>query len=148
MVNHVQSVLENITFAHLEPEDLDRFSDSNFLKVFRLSQYCIEYLLFTQNYLEGVARFLDQKYKELSEHVGMLDERAHQQHINMRLLKKELGLKKKTLHTYEYLMQQPGVSQVFDCKYCNKKFRTLAFLREHHYKRHQGIEFHEDLYLT
>ena len=44
-------------------------------------------------------------------------------------------------------MQQPAVTQIFDCKLCDKKFRTLNFLREHHYKRHPGREFRADLYL-
>ena len=94
-----------------------------------------------------MARFLDQKYKELRDQVDMMDERVTQQQQNLRLLKKEINMKRKTLQTYEYLMQQHAVTQIFDCKLCDKKFRTLNFLREHHYKRHPGQEFRAELYL-
>lgn len=43
----MQVLLQNITFANLDRDDLERIGDQHFLKLFKLSQLSIEYLLYT-----------------------------------------------------------------------------------------------------
>jgi zinc finger protein DZIP1 len=43
----LEGLLNNITFANLDKEDLDRLGDAHFVKLFRISQMTIEYLLYT-----------------------------------------------------------------------------------------------------
>lgn len=43
----LETLLQNITFASLERDDLERLGDAHFIRLFRLSQYSIEYLLYT-----------------------------------------------------------------------------------------------------
>jgi hypothetical protein len=41
--------------------------DSHFCKLFRLAQLSIEYLVYTQNYLETLTKSLDAHYKQAFE---------------------------------------------------------------------------------
>ena len=43
----LEALLQNITYARVEREDIDRFGDENFLKLFKLSQLSIEYLIYS-----------------------------------------------------------------------------------------------------
>ena len=43
----LEDLLQNITFAQMDREDLDRFGDDNFIKLFRLCQLSIEYLIYS-----------------------------------------------------------------------------------------------------
>jgi zinc finger protein DZIP1 len=63
----LESLLQNITYAKVEREDVERFGDDNFVKLFRLSQLSIEYLIYTQNYLECLTKSLDLQYKNTYE---------------------------------------------------------------------------------
>jgi len=59
----LESILQNITYSHLDREDLERMGDAHFVKLFRLSQLSIEYLIYTQNYLETLTKSLDFHYR-------------------------------------------------------------------------------------
>jgi hypothetical protein len=56
-------MLQNLTYAHLDRDDMERLGDAHFVKLFRLSQLSIEYLIYTQNYLETLTKSLDLHYK-------------------------------------------------------------------------------------
>lgn len=43
----LESLLQNITYSLLDREDLQRMGDAHFVKLFRLSQLSIEYLIYT-----------------------------------------------------------------------------------------------------
>jgi hypothetical protein len=51
-VGELERLLGNITAASLRRDELSRYGDDTFLKLFRLSQMSIDYLMYTQNYLE------------------------------------------------------------------------------------------------
>lgn len=46
----LETLLNNVTYASLDREDLERLGDQHFIKLFRVSQLTIEYLLYTQDY--------------------------------------------------------------------------------------------------
>ena len=62
-LRQLEGLLQNITYAKLDRDDMERFGDDTFLKLFRLAQMSIEYLVYTQNYLECLTRTLDLQYK-------------------------------------------------------------------------------------
>ena len=43
----LEALLNNVTYANLDREDLERLGDAHFVKLFRISQLTIEYLLYT-----------------------------------------------------------------------------------------------------
>jgi len=46
-LRQLEGLLQNITYAHLDRDDLERLGDAHFIKLFRLSQLSIEYLIYT-----------------------------------------------------------------------------------------------------
>ena len=58
-LKQIENLLQNITYAHLERDDLERLGDAHFIKLFKISQMSIEYLLYTQTYLESLCKALD-----------------------------------------------------------------------------------------
>ena len=59
----LENYLSNITYGNLDKEDFEKFGDPVSLKLFKLSQYSMEYLLNTQNHLTSQTQFLGNQYK-------------------------------------------------------------------------------------
>ena len=47
-----KAIIENLTFADVESEGVRSLADANLIKLCRLSQLCLEYLLHCQEVLE------------------------------------------------------------------------------------------------
>lgn len=103
----LETLLNNITYANLDKEDMERLGDANFVKLFRMSQLTIEYLLYTQDYFQSVNKVLDTKGREWHTAAKEFEGRLKSKHDEMKIIKKELKVKQKTLGTYEYLMRLP-----------------------------------------
>ena len=73
-LKQLESMLQNLTYAQLDREDMERLGDAHFIKLFRLSQLSIEYLIYTQNYLETLTKSLDLHYKHSYEETGKVRE--------------------------------------------------------------------------
>jgi len=43
----LEVMLNNVTYANLDREDVERLGDQHFVKLFRIAQLTIEYLLYT-----------------------------------------------------------------------------------------------------
>ena len=92
-LKQLESLLQNITYAALDRDDLDRLGDHHFIKLFKLSQLSIEYLLYTQSYLESLCKALDMQYKHSYEKTAKVEEMVKKQHSEVKALKKELKMK-------------------------------------------------------
>jgi len=60
----LEQLLQNLAFSKLDWSDMERMGDSHFVKLFRLAQLSIEYLVFTQNYMQTMAETLALNYQE------------------------------------------------------------------------------------
>lgn len=118
--------------------------DTHFIKLFRLSQLSIEYLIYTQNYLETLTKSLDLHYKHSYEETSKVRDQIKRQLEENQVLKKEVRLKQKTLSTYEYLLKLPSdeSSFVYKCKHCDKYFVSKKYLQKHYAKAHPNIDFY------
>ena len=72
---------------------MERIGDTHFIKLFRLSQMSIEYLIYTQNYLETLTKTLDLHYKQSYEETARIRDSIRKQQSENCVLKKELKLK-------------------------------------------------------
>ena len=72
---------------------MDRFGDENFLKLFKLSQMGIEYLVYTQNYLDCLTRTLDMQYKNQIESTKGVRDKIQQYNTELSNLKAENKMK-------------------------------------------------------
>lgn len=92
-LKQLESLLQNITFAQLDRDDLERLGDQHFIKLFKLSQLSIEYLLYTQSYLESLCKALDLQYKHTYEKTAKVEEAIKKYQVELQTMRKELKLK-------------------------------------------------------
>ena len=150
-LRQLESLLQNLTYARLDRGDMELFGDEqfmeNFLKLFRLAQMSIEYLIYTQNYLECLTRALDMQYKNAYEQTKDVREKIQTYNIELSNLKKENQIKAKTLATYEYLIKIPKEgdhSQAIKCRHCQKFFASEQYLRKHYTTKHANIDYEKE----
>lgn len=141
----LQSMLENIAYASLDREDLERFSDSSLMKLFKLSQLSIEYLMHSQDKLHSQALSLDSQRKEVASKAAALEESVRLKENEVEEYKREVSNKRKTLSTYDFLLKQPQAAVALSassavnshkCSKCGKHFLNQAFLDKHISRRH------------
>ena len=71
----LENYLSNITYGNLDKEDFDKFGDATLLKLFKLSQYSLEYLLNNQNHYLVQTQLLDNQYKSNEEKVYLIQKK-------------------------------------------------------------------------
>lgn len=62
-IDKVEKMLQNVTYAQLEKQDIKRIRDKNILKLFKLGQLTTEYLLYTQGYADTMALQRQREYE-------------------------------------------------------------------------------------
>lgn len=124
---------------------MERFGDDNFIKLFKLSQFSIEYLVYTQNYLECLTRTLDLQYKNAIESTKGAREQIQKYNTEISNLKKENQMKQRTLSMYEYLIKVPKDGEpghaAMKCNHCSKIFESEHYLRKHYEKKHPDQDY-------
>ncbi len=56
-------MLQNVTYAQIEKQDIKRIRDKNIIKLFKLGQLTTEYLLYTQGYADTMATQKQREYE-------------------------------------------------------------------------------------
>ena len=110
-IDTLQSVLESIAFADLNVDDLAHYADDHFVKLFRLSQLIIEYLLNVQNALLTYAKDAEDEYSKIEAACKEGERRLRSRKEKMSGLKKELKRNRKTISTYEKLLKQKSLER-------------------------------------
>lgn len=87
-----EGLLQNITYAKIDRDDVDRFTD-DFVRLFRLSQMCLEYLIYTQNYLECLTKSMDIQYKNAYDRTKNVQEEIKLKNTLINNLKRENAIK-------------------------------------------------------
>jgi hypothetical protein len=105
-VGTLQMHLENLTFSDLCTDDMAAFTDEHFLKLFRLAQLTIEYLLNVQNALLAYSRDCEEETVALKDAAREGERRLKSRHGKVRSLKRSLKQQRHTLKTYEALLKQ------------------------------------------
>lgn len=104
-IDLLQMNLENLTFCNLREEDLRFLTDQNVVKLFRMSQLTIEYLLYAQEQLSGNLNALAAKYTARKR--SLLRKRKELEELteSTKSLKSQLKAKKKALEALEATMR-------------------------------------------
>ncbi|KAI9207401.1 Iguana/Dzip1-like DAZ-interacting protein N-terminal-domain-containing protein [Polychytrium aggregatum] len=149
-VSLLQEILDNVAFCDLEYEDL-RSVDRSFVKLFRLAQLIIEYLLFCQSTLVGVNKNLESEKTNLQQALADAQSGLKSKDSEVLALKKQLRSLQKVNQTYQLMAkaspgsdQRPAISvqkptnssQYERCPYCRKVFCTFGYLESHIRRRH------------
>ena len=112
-IDTLQAHLKNITFSKVDEKDLRNYTDEGIIKLFKLSQLIIEYMIAVQTTLHQYALELERRYNTICKEVEDERQRALSRKQEMVDLRKEISRKRKTVKYYEALLlrQQPVVTQ-------------------------------------
>ncbi|XP_062384077.1 cilium assembly protein DZIP1 isoform X2 [Sardina pilchardus] len=134
----LQEHIAGVTFCSVEAERCQRCQapvDGALLKLFRLSQLTVEYLLHSQDYLSAALQAAEERAQaERGE-----KEQAHLALRNsadeLKALKEELKQRKKIIASQQAMIST-GLTGYFKCHHCDKAFMNATFLQGHMQRRH------------
>jgi len=115
-IHEFEPYLSNLAFSLLEKEDIEIIEDPILLKMFKLSQYALEYLMSCQSFLYEEANALDKYYQLSEDKLAPLEQRVEANNLEISHLKAELKQKKKVVEAYKESLRGP----IFKCHLCPK----------------------------
>ncbi|XP_060079369.1 cilium assembly protein DZIP1-like isoform X2 [Ylistrum balloti] len=139
--NALQENIMNITFCNIEAELDLRMVDPNFVKLFKLAQLSIEYLLHSQEYLTGVITSMEEKVKKSQEEQNETKQAEDKLKQQLADVKKESHKRKKLLMAQQQLIHA-GSGSYNKCPFCSKAFLNSSFLQSHINRRHGDQSVH------
>ncbi|XP_027967876.1 zinc finger protein DZIP1 isoform X1 [Eumetopias jubatus] len=133
----LQENIMNITFCKLEDEKCPHCQsgvDPVLLKLIRLAQLTIEYLLHSQEFLTSQLHNLEERLRlsmaEGEQNKKLLAKQAGE----IKLLKEECKRRKKMISTQQLMIE--AKASYYQCHFCDKAFMNQAFLQSHIQRRH------------
>ncbi|XP_070327606.1 cilium assembly protein DZIP1 isoform X3 [Odocoileus virginianus] len=133
----LQENIMNITFCKLEDEKCPHCQsgvDPVLLKLIRLAQLTIEYLLHSQEFLTSQLHGLEDRLRlslAEGEHSKKL---LTKQAGEIKLLREECKRRKKLISTQQLMIE--AKASYYQCHFCDKAFMNQAFLQSHIQRRH------------
>ena len=128
----LQENISHITFCNVDSvSDLDPLVG----KLLKLTQYTIEYLLHSQEYLQSVIEALERKCSEVQKQEAEKTCKIKQCQAEITKLKDDAKKRKKMIQQQQLLIES-GASSFFQCPQCEKAFLNAAFLQGHLTRRH------------
>ena len=134
-VADLNSVLDTLLSCDITERDVDRFGINGQLKVFRLAQFIIEYLLHSQEYLLSLCRNLDMEYKTVWSTLKEKEQCVHE-------LTQEVLILREKVDGHRAMERTQGIQ----CRYCPKQFRTMHHLAKHHATHHATVKLYPQQY--
>ncbi|EDM02533.1 DAZ interacting protein 1 [Rattus norvegicus] len=133
----LQENIMNITFCKLEDEKCPHCQsgvDPVLLKLIRLAQLTIEYLMHSQEFLTSQLNLVEERLR-----LSLMDYEQSKQLLTkqageIKLLKEECKRRKKMLSTQQLMIE--AKASYYQCHLCDKAFMNQAFLQSHIQRRH------------
>lgn len=133
----LQENIMNITFCKLEDEKCPHCQsgvDPVLLKLIRLAQLTIEYLMHSQEFLTSQLNLVEERLR-----LSLIDYEQSKQLLTrqageIKLLKEECKRRKKMLSTQQLMIE--AKASYYQCHFCDKAFMNQAFLQSHIQRRH------------
>ncbi|KAK1170042.1 zinc finger protein DZIP1-like [Acipenser oxyrinchus oxyrinchus] len=139
-INTLQENIMAITFCNMDNERCPYCQnpvDPVLLKLFRLAQLNVEYLLHSQEYLTCNLHTMEERITALGQEKEQIRREMVKQSEEIKSLKEECKRRKKIITTQQTMIQA-GVSNYHKCQHCDKAFMNYSFLQSHTQRRHQG----------
>ncbi|XP_019398513.1 PREDICTED: zinc finger protein DZIP1L isoform X2 [Crocodylus porosus] len=137
-VTTLQESINSVTFCNLDSEKCPYCQqpvDPVLLKVFKMAQLTIEYLLHSQEYLSASLALQEEQLQSAMEEIKLTKQEVEKQAEEMRGVKEESRRRKKMLATQQLLLQA-GANNYHKCHLCDKAFMNYSFLQAHVQRRH------------
>ncbi|GAX82377.1 hypothetical protein CEUSTIGMA_g9805.t1 [Chlamydomonas eustigma] len=100
----LEKVTSIIAFGDVEAEDTRYLTEMNFIKIFRLAQLTIEYLLYVQDCLQTTNTWLQLDRGNMERYCQAIRLRLRELDSHLKMNKKELRRARKTVKTYETMV--------------------------------------------
>uniref|UniRef100_A0A3Q0SNZ6 DAZ interacting zinc finger protein 1 n=1 Tax=Amphilophus citrinellus TaxID=61819 RepID=A0A3Q0SNZ6_AMPCI len=137
-VDALQEHISTVTFCSLEGERCQRCQspvDPALVKLLRLAQLTVEWLLHCQEFLTLNLRAVEEKLSAAGrEHEQLLAQQKKQEE-KVKALTAELKQRKKVIRTQQSLLA-PRITSSHKCLHCEKSFLNSSFLQNHVQRRH------------
>nr|KAF6427447.1 DAZ interacting zinc finger protein 1 [Rousettus aegyptiacus] len=133
----LQENIVNITFCKLEDEKCPHCQsgvDPVLLKLIRLAQLTIEYLLHSQEFLTSQLHNLEERLRLSLADCEQSKKLLTKQAGEIKLLKEECKRRKKMISTQQMMIE--AKASYYQCHFCDKAFMNQAFLQSHIQRRH------------
>ncbi|XP_025056608.1 zinc finger protein DZIP1L isoform X2 [Alligator sinensis] len=137
-VTTLQESINSVTFCNLDSEKCPYCQqpvDPVLLKVFKMAQLTIEYLLHSQEYLSASLALQEEQLQSAMEEIKLTKQEVEKQAEEMRGVKEESRRRKKMIATQQLLLQA-GANNYHKCHLCDKAFMNYSFLQAHVQRRH------------
>ncbi|KAL5004931.1 hypothetical protein ScPMuIL_018387 [Solemya velum] len=131
----LQENIMNITFCNIEGELDLSMVDPNFIKLFKLAQLTIEYLLHSQDYLTTLVSSSEEKMKKEQEDHYETKKTIEKLKQELAEVKKESHKRKNLLMAQQQLIHA-GSGSYNKCPFCPKGFLNNSFLQSHITRKH------------
>ncbi|XP_063160717.1 cilium assembly protein DZIP1 [Candoia aspera] len=133
----LQEHLEHVTFCNAGRERCPHCqgpADPLLLKLLRLAQLSLEYLLHSQDYLSAQLRAGQELLRAADAHRDLLAKDVARGAQQIRLLKEECKRRKKMISAQQMMLQAGATYH--QCQFCDKAFMNYSFLHSHLQRRH------------
>ncbi|XP_064825787.1 cilium assembly protein DZIP1-like isoform X1 [Oncorhynchus masou masou] len=133
----LQEHITGVTFCNVEGERCVRCQnpvDPALLKLFRLAQLTVEYLLHSQEYLTLSLGAAEERLQTQVREHQQLQAQQQKQADQAKVLKTELKQRKKIIALNQQAMI--NMTNCHKCQHCDKAFMNSSFLQNHMQRRH------------
>lgn len=133
----LQENIMNITFCKLEDEKCPHCQsgvDPVLLKLIRLAQLTIEYLMHSQEFLTSQLHSLEERLHQSLGDCEHSKQLLTKQAGEIKLLKEECKRRKKMISTQQLMIE--AKASYYQCHFCDKAFMNQAYLQSHIQRRH------------
>ncbi|XP_032640904.1 cilium assembly protein DZIP1 isoform X4 [Chelonoidis abingdonii] len=110
-------------------------ADPLLLKLVRLAQLSIEYLLHCQEHLGAQLQGREQALRAADTRLEEVGKEVAQRAQEMKLLKEECRRRKKMISTQQMMLE--ARASYHQCQFCDKAFMNYSFLQSHMQRRHK-----------
>ncbi|XP_058044517.1 cilium assembly protein DZIP1L isoform X1 [Ahaetulla prasina] len=134
----LQENINSITFCNLDAEKCPYCQqpvDPVLLKVLKMAQLTIEYLLHSQEYLSINLALQEEQHQAVLEDCKRIKYDLDKQAEELKGVKEESRRRKKMIATQQLLLQA-GANNYHKCQLCDKTFMNYSFLQGHMERRH------------
>ncbi|XP_072469667.1 cilium assembly protein DZIP1L isoform X2 [Notamacropus eugenii] len=141
-VTTLQEHITGVTYCNLDSERCaycQQPVDPVLLKVLKMAQLIIEYLLHSQDYLSANIVSLEEKLQSTIEQQEQTKQKLGKQAEELKGVKEESRRRKKML-SMQQLLIQAGASNYHKCHLCDKAFINNSYLQGHIQRRHVEIK--------
>ncbi|XP_071950336.1 uncharacterized protein [Antedon mediterranea] len=131
----LQQNIQHVTYCNIDQELDLRSVDSTFVKLFKLAQMIIEYLMISQEHLGSVVSTLEQKLAKMVEAHSNVTMKISKQTEELKQVKQENKRRKKMLASQQSFIQS-NENNYHKCLYCPKAFVHVGYLQSHVERKH------------